>query len=83
MSDGPLIAKAECATQFLIERDNDDITLSLKIMGLPDIVAERIVEKGEDMSMVIIQAIMSSIGAIGIQKGPKEVITSNHKESVH
>jgi hypothetical protein len=83
MSDNVFVAKAECSTQFTIERENGDITLTLKMAGLPDIVLDRIVEKGEDMTMVIIQAVMASVGAIGVQQGPNKTKSDHHKASVH
>jgi hypothetical protein len=82
-----LLQKAECTTEFSILREGDEITISVKIHGMPDTLLARIVEKGEDMSGVMVRAIMETIGAVGIEKDEGErsfeFSQPSCKESVH
>lgn len=58
------LMKANCTTDFSMEKEGNELTLKLMIKGLPDAVIAAMLQKGDELPMPMIAAIMKVIASV-------------------
>lgn len=58
------LMKANCTTDFSMEKAGNELTLNLMIKGLPDAVIAAMLQKGEELPLPMISAIMKVIASV-------------------
>jgi hypothetical protein len=77
--DSSNFLRADCTSDFSIEKDGNSLTLTLTITGLPEIVMACIIDRGNELTVPLITTVINTVG--GKTTGARS--TSEYKQGLN